>query len=243
MLGPDWSPGASRLAAVGAGAGPQGRRHWLVVLARWPSPGRCKRRLAAGLGPEGTVLAARIQARLLRHTLAVARAASPELGYELVLAVDGLGPGGRRRWGQQLGVAHLGDQGPGGLGVRMQRQWQRAFGAGAQQVVLIGTDLPDLAGADLAAAFGALETGPLVLGPALDGGYWLIGLQRRGFHRAGAALMAGQPWGTDQVLQACLAAASQRGLAATLLRTQGDLDRRADLAPWLECPSPARLLL
>ena len=212
-----------------------------MVLARWPAPGRCKRRLAAGLGPSGAVLAARIQARLLGHTLAVARAASSELGFELVLAVDGLGPAARRRWGQQLGVAHLGDQGPGGLGVRMQRQWQRAFGAGAEQVVLIGTDLPDLAGADLAAAFGALEAGPLVLGPALDGGYWLIGLQRRGFQQAGAALMAGQPWGTDLVLAGCLAAARKRGLEASLLRHQADLDRRADLAPWLECPAPARL--
>jgi len=210
----------------------------LVVLARWPAPGRCKRRLAAGLGPTGAVLAARIQTRLLGHTLAVARAAGAELGFERVLAVDGLGPGARRRWGQQLGVAHLCDQGPGGLGLRMQRQWQRAFGAGAEQVVLIGTDLPDLAGADLAAAFGALDAGPLVLGPALDGGYWLIGLNRGGFHQAGAALMAGQPWGTAAVLEGCLQAARQRGLAAQLLRCQSDLDRRVDLAPWLDCPSP-----
>ena len=184
------------------------------------------------------MLAARIQARLLRHTLAVARAVSPELGFDLVLAVDGLGPGARRRWGQQLGVAHLCAQGPGNLGLRMQRQWQRAFGAGADQVVLIGTDLPDLAGADLAAAFRALDAGPLVLGPALDGGYWLIGLNRGGFHQAGAALMAGQPWGTAAVLEGCLQAARQLGLAAQLLRCQGDLDRRADLAPWLDCASP-----
>jgi glycosyltransferase A (GT-A) superfamily protein (DUF2064 family) len=156
-----------------------------------------------------------------------------------VLAVDGLGPGARRRWGQQLGVDHLCDQGPGGLGVRMQRQWQRAFGAGAEQVVLIGTDLPYLAAADLASAFGALGAGPLVLGPAQDGGYWLIGLNRSGFGRAGAALMEGQPWGTAAVLECCLRAASRRGLAAQLLRCQSDLDRRADLAPWLDCASPA----
>ena len=233
-MGPDWPQGPARRGASNPRGGPVGPRRCLVVLARWPSPGRCKRRLATGLGPGGTVLAARIQTRLLRHTVAVARAASPELGFDLVLAVDGLGPGARRRWGQQLGVAHLGDQGPGTLGLRMQRQWQRAFGAGAEQVVLVGTDLPDLAGADLAAAFRALDAGPLVLGPALDGGYWLIGLNRGGFHQAGAALMAGQPWGTAAVLEGCLQAARQRGLAAQLLRCQGDLDRRADLAPWLE---------
>ena len=239
-MGPNRLQGRARRGATGPRGGPVGRRRCLVVLARWPSPGRCKRRLAAGLGCGGTVLAARIQARLLRHTLAVAQAASSELGFGLVLAVDGLGPGARRRWGQQLGVDHLCDQGPGGLGVRMQRQWQRAFGAGADQVVLIGTDLPDLAGADLAAAFRGLDGGPLVLGPAQDGGYWLIGLNRPGFARAGAALMVGQPWGTAAVFEGCLRAAGQRGLAAQLLRCQSDLDRRADLAPWLDCASPAR---
>ena len=215
-------------------------------MARWPSPGRCKRRLAAGLGPgpAAAVLAARIQARLLGHTLAVARAARALLGFELVLAVDGLGAGARRRWGRQLGAGPLTPrgQGPGGLGLRMQRQWQQAFGAGAEQVVLIGTDLPELAVADLVAAFGALDAGPLVLGPASDGGYWLIGLNRPGFQRAGPALMAGQPWGTDLVLNRCLEAARRRGLRAHLLRDQADLDRRPDLAPWLEAHSPTRLL-
>jgi len=104
-MGPNRPQAPARRTMSAPRAGPVGGRRCLVVLARWPSPGRYKRRLAAGLGPGGTVLAARIQARLRRHTLAVAQAASPELGGGLVLAVDGLGPGARRRWGQQLGVA------------------------------------------------------------------------------------------------------------------------------------------
>ena len=253
-LGPGRLVAASPLgpASLHGQASPLGRDsplnqpRWLVVMARWPSPGRCKRRLAAGLGPgpDAAVRAAQIQARLLGHTLAVARAARAQLGLELVLAVDGLGARARRRWGQHLALGQPAPQGqgPGGLGLRMQRQWQRAFGAGAAQVVLIGTDLPDLAVADLVAAFGALDAGPLVLGPALDGGYWLIGLNRSGFHQAGPALTAGQPWGTDRVLNSCLEAARQRGLSAHLLRHQADLDRRADLAPWLEAHSPTRWL-
>ena len=67
---------------------------------------------------------------------------------------------------------------------------------------------------------------------AADGGYWLIGLNRDGFVRAGARLMAGMPWGGPQVLERTLAAAEALGLEAGLLRRQSDLDQRADLAPW-----------
>ena len=93
----------------------------LVVLARWPAPGRCKRRLASSLGAEA---AARVQARLTGHTLAVARQLARQLGIELVLAVDGLAPRAARRLGDQLGVGRIVLQGGGGLGVRMQRQFR-----------------------------------------------------------------------------------------------------------------------
>jgi len=202
----------------------------LVVLARWPAPGRCKSRLAASCGSAGT--AAAVQHALTLHTLAAARAGAAAAGAEIWLATDGLGPRARRRWGRQLGGVICIGQGGGGLGTRLQRQWRRAFGAGAAQVVLIGSDLPRLEAGDLVAAFTALERSPLVLGPAADGGYWLIGLNRAGLARAGGRLVAGMPWGGSQVLERTLAAAATLGLEATLLRRQADLDQRADLAPW-----------
>jgi glycosyltransferase A (GT-A) superfamily protein (DUF2064 family) len=72
-----------------------------------------------------------------------------------------------------------------------------------------------------------------VLGPASDGGYWLIGLNRSGFSGAGPWLMAGIPWGSDQVLASTLARAQRRQLSPALLRQLSDLDTRADLEPWL----------
>jgi glycosyltransferase A (GT-A) superfamily protein (DUF2064 family) len=66
----------------------------------------------------------------------------------------------------------------------------------------------------------------------LDGGYWLIGLSRDGFRRAGARLTAGIPWGGPQVLNHTLAAAGSLGLECRVLRRQADLDQRGDLAPW-----------
>ena len=110
----------------------------------------------------------------------------------------------------------------------MQRQFLVAQREGAESVVLIGADLPALESADLLQAFALLERQPLVLGPAADGGYWLIG-QRTPFQ---AALMAGIPWGSDQVLASTLVLAEAAGLRVPLLRERGDLDRRQDLLPW-----------
>jgi uncharacterized protein len=192
----------------------------LIVMARWPAPGRCKRRLASSLG---AAAAARIQARLTDHTLAVGR----QLGIELVLAVEGLAPRAARRLGDQLGVGRIVLQGGGGLGARMQRQFQRAANERARRVVLIGSDLPQLERADLVSAFAALDHQEAVLGPACDGGYWLIGLRR-----PEPTLMEGIAWGSEQVLEQTLAALARRGLEPALLPWRRDLDRGEDLGAW-----------
>jgi rSAM/selenodomain-associated transferase 1 len=222
----------------------------LVVMARWPAPGRCKRRLAAGCGP---VRAAAVQARLTAHTLAAAararqriRSADPARRLAVVLAVDGIGPRAARRWGQQLGADRVRRQGRGSLGLRMRRQLLQGRRAGARAVVLIGSDLPGLEAADLLEAFAALERSPLerntpvrtalVLGPARDGGYWLIGVQGRAGQAAPAGLFSGTGaaigWGGPQVLGRTLAAAAAAGLVPRLLAVRADLDRPADLEAW-----------
>jgi rSAM/selenodomain-associated transferase 1 len=211
----------------------------LVVMARWPAPGRCKTRLARHTG---RLAAAQIQRQLTQHSLAVSGRWSQRHQHKLLMAVDGLGARGLRRWQGQLQAlapgVQLGPQGGGNLGCRMQRQLQRAFQAGAERVIVIGTDLPALETSDLDAAAEALLRAPLVLGPARDGGYWLIGLNRSGFRRAGSRLMSGIPWGSDQVLQRSLAAAAARQLQAVLLRQQNDLDEPSDLEDWLRCQLP-----
>ena len=196
----------------------------LIVMARWPAPGRCKRRLAQELG---AARAAQIQARLTVHTLAAAREARQGHGLELVLAVEGLGSRAARRWGQAHGADRTVLQGRGALGLRMQRQFQRAAREGASQVVLIGSDLPQLEASDLSAAFTSLGHRQGVLGPALDGGYWLIGLRR-----PEPELLAGIAWGGAQVLEQTLAAMARRGLEPELLTRRGDLDWARDLLPW-----------
>jgi rSAM/selenodomain-associated transferase 1 len=205
----------------------------LVVIARWPVPGRCKRRLAAGIG-RGR--AAAVQQRLMAHTLAscvaLGDSAGGRLHAEVVVAADPLGPRNAQHWARALGARRGVCQGPGGLGLRMQRQVRRARREGAGQVVLIGSDLPALQPADLQAAFLALEQAPLVLGPASDGGYWLIGLGRGLGAGLGREIFSGMAWGTTTVLEQTLAVARRHGVKPTLLEPHSDLDRAADLQPW-----------
>ena len=209
----------------------------LVVLARWPAPGRCKRRLAASIG--SIARAAAVQRQLTDHTLAVAARAAASCPAQLSLAVDGLGPRASRRWQQQLQASsgcpslQLVPQGSGNLGCRMHGQLRRCFAAGAEQVVLIGTDLPGLEPGDLEQAFAQLNQAPVVLGPACDGGYWLIGFNRDGFLEGSRRLMSGIAWGSDQVLQQSLKQAAELALPVALLRQQSDLDTAASLRPWL----------
>jgi glycosyltransferase A (GT-A) superfamily protein (DUF2064 family) len=231
-------------------------------MARWPAPGRCKRRLAADLGLRR---AAAVQARLTAHGVATARQACGA-GIELLLAGTGLGPRALARWGAGFGVARVVDQGQGSLGLRLRRQLVLARREGISQLVLIGSDLPELEAADLQAAFAALGSGaPLVLGPAVDGGYWLLGLHLAlaaadppvtssggasrwraggGLPSVGGAgagvpaprLFAGadQPiaWGSALVGEQTLRAAAREGLAVTMLAPRADLDRSVDLLRW-----------
>ena len=181
-----------------------GARRTLVVMARWPVSGRCKSRLAAELGP---VRAAAIQGWLTAHTLAVARAL--------------------RRWGAALGCDRVVCQGRGGLGLRLQRIVGGGLRRSGRRLVVIGSDLPGLGSADLLQAFAALERHELVLGPAQDGGYWLIGLRR-----SRPELFCGIDWGGPGVLGQTEEAAAGLGLVAHRLAWRADLDRPADLAPW-----------
>jgi glycosyltransferase A (GT-A) superfamily protein (DUF2064 family) len=109
----------------------------------------------------------------------------------------------------------------------MQRQFAKAFRGGARHVVLIGSDLPLLSAMDINDAFEALNKRDLVIGPALDGGYWLIGLN----HSHGS-LFSGIPWGSNQVLAATTDRAQILGLHPWLLKSRADIDQLQNLNPW-----------
>ena len=114
-------------------------------------------------------------------------------------------------------------QGDGDLGVRLERAVLQSVAAGFTRTLIIGTDCPYLTLADLREAREALASNDLVLGPAEDGGYWLIGL--RNLH---PELFRGIPWSTESVLATTLARAQEARLKVRLLRTLADVDTAAD---------------
>ena len=133
----------------------------IVVMARWPSPGRCKRRLSRDLNHElgladSSERATRIQRQLTQHTAAVVRGLACTMEIEPVLAVSGLGTRAADRWGQQLGLRQVQLQGRGQLGTRLRRQLMHGHRQ-HRPCLVIGTDLPELNPDDLKQAVEQLE--------------------------------------------------------------------------------------
>jgi rSAM/selenodomain-associated transferase 2/rSAM/selenodomain-associated transferase 1 len=195
--------------------------HALGVFARFPEPGRAKTRLIPALGPDG---AAALHDRLVRHTLDTVGAFTRHHHALAAIWVAGAEPARfARHFGTSLPCLAQPD---GDLGTRMltaMRFMLRTARAG----VLIGTDCPDISPGVLAASFDALGDADLVLGPAGDGGYYLIGLRR-----PVPALFEDIEWGTSAVLARTLERAAAMGLRVRLLPTLRDVDEPRDLAVW-----------
>ena len=208
----------------------------IVVMARWPSPGRCKRRLSCDLNhalglSNSSERATRIQRRLTQHTAEVVRGLAGAMEMKPVLAVSGLGPRAATRWGQQLGLGQVRLQGRGQLGTRLRRQLMHGHHQ-HRPCLVIGTDLPELNADDLKQAVEHLEHHDLVLGPASDGGYWLLGIGASLIRRPQHWPLIGIPWGGPTVLEATLEAARRQQLSCALVPQRNDLDHWSDLKPW-----------
>lgn len=190
----------------------------LVVFAKAPLLGRVKSRLAAGIGEEAALA-------FYRETLST-----------VLARLDGGGP-----WRTRLAVTPdevMGDAGlwptetprvpqaGGDLGARMGRFLAEAEPGGP--VVIVGSDIPDITAAHLARAFETLGGHDLVLGPAKDGGYWLVGASRP----PPATLFDGVRWSTEHARADTLRNAA--GTAVALVDELEDVDDPEAYQRWLE---------
>ncbi len=185
------------------------RRKHLIVFARPPRLGRGKRRLAKDVGP---VAAWRFYRTALSALLLRLRR---DARWILWLAVTPDRSAGERGW--PVRARRIG-QGGGDLGQRMARAL-RKFPCGP--AVLIGSDIPGVQPADIAAAFRRLGRNDVVFGPARDGGYWLVGARRTG--ALPRTLFAGVRWSTPHALADTMAGLPP-GTKVGLLATMEDVD-------------------
>ncbi|MEB3359157.1 MAG: TIGR04283 family arsenosugar biosynthesis glycosyltransferase [Synechococcales bacterium] len=194
----------------------------LIIITRYPQVGATKTRLIPALGARG---AAELQRQMAEHTLAQAQQLMAQRSASVEIRYSNGSPSQMAQWlGQQWQYC---PQGEGDLGDRLIRAFTSAAQEGKQRILAIGIDCPELDTARLALALDTLEHHDLVLGPALDGGYYLIGLQR-----PIPDLFQGIDWGTDRVLAQTLAIAHRLGLTVAQLPPLADVDYPDDLPIW-----------
>lgn len=195
----------------------------LVIFAKAPIAGEVKTRLCPPLTPDeaATLHGSFVLDMLERTKLAVVKLQIPFHRYlacapssELVFF----------KIMEERQAVRLLDQTGEDLGQRMHRTFADLFAKGYQHVIIVGTDVPTLPLSVYHEALTILGRSDVVLGPALDGGYYLIGLKQ-----PAEQLFAGVPWSTDQVLAVTQQKAKALGLSVELTTAWRDVDTIADL--------------
>lgn len=188
-------------------------RRALIIFVRKPELGKVKTRLAATIGDEAALAAYRA---MLAHTREVALATDCEryLFYAGAVEADD-------EWDPQHFRKFL--QADGDLGARMRAAFQQVFAEGHDKALIIGSDCLDLRPSHLSFAYRSLAISPVVIGPARDGGYYLLGLREDI-----PALFKGIQWSTDQVLMQTLAVLDALQRSYSLGETLHDIDTEAD---------------
>ncbi len=194
----------------------------LIIFTKYPTPGKVKTRMISALGEKG---AANLHKRLLDFTLNTVQLFSTRQQVDIEIEFVGCGLRKMQRW---LGPAksyakQVGDD----LGKKMNQAFIKGFEQGADKILIIGTDCPEMTVDDLICGFEKLDHADLVLGPAFDGGYYCIGLKA-----PTPQIFNDIAWGSDCVFDQTMAKAAQRGSIVRLLPKHHDIDRPADLDTW-----------
>jgi len=209
----------------------------LVLMTRWHSIYRCKSRLSKEIG---ALQAAKIQEKLTKHTLNVAKGIQEKGLADVKVAIDGIGIKAAKKWAKINKIQTIVTQGPGNLGTKMKKQFLKTYAEKnishqfPNSILLIGTDLPSISQRDVMQAIQTLNHTGMVLGPSNDGGYWLIGLSSKLLNPLCSWPFSTIKWGTDKVLKKTIRLATLNQIDYQLLQTKNDLDNISDLSPWID---------
>lgn len=186
----------------------------LVVFAKEPVPGRVKTRLSASLG---VAKATRIYDCLLRYTLL--EMDSPYFDLRVLKT-----PESRADYFASVAPVVLSDQQGDDLGARLANAFDEAFSLGYRRVIVIGSDCPTLTQEFIQEAFSVMRHKPDIIGPACDGGYYLIGLSA-----PASALFEDIRWSSEDVFDQTLGQATSLQRDLYRLPAQADIDLAEDL--------------
>ena len=191
-------------------------RRALIIFARKPEAGKVKTRLAATLGNDKAL---DIYIKLLEHTRRVAAAATCD---KYVFLTE---PKHDDFWDGFTDEMQQGDT----LGARMQHSFQFLFEKGYNHVLIIGSDCPGLDADIISKGFEELNEADIVIGPATDGGYYLLGMDK--MH---PSLFQNKSWSTGTVFDDTISDINAAGLSFFTLPGLSDVDEEKDIpAAWL----------
>lgn len=186
----------------------------LLIFVKHPEPGKVKTRLAASVGNDKAV---QVYRELLSFTLALTQ----PLSMSKVVYYGNKVPS-QDLW-SDAGYTRKLQEGA-DLGVRMEQAFSWGFSAGYQRIVIIGSDCPHLTTGLLEEAFAKLQADEAVIGPATDGGYYLLGMTR-----LIPGIFSDKHWSTDTVFSATLRDLEQADANYSLLPTLSDIDTLDDI--------------
>ncbi|GMQ23550.1 TIGR04282 family arsenosugar biosynthesis glycosyltransferase [Algoriphagus sp. oki45] len=184
----------------------------LIIFQKNPELGKVKTRLAAGIGDRKAL---QIYLNLIQLTFQEAE----KTGFDVLVFYSSFIPESESRFGYQAFIQKGND-----LGEKMENAFHEVIAMGYSKAIIIGTDCPELSTEILLEAESKLETNEVVIGPAEDGGYYLLGL--KSLH---PELFRSIAWSTGSVLKETLGRARAFRLKSELLVQLSDLDTEEDL--------------
>jgi uncharacterized protein len=209
----------------------------LIIFTRYPVPGKTKTRMIPALGEQG---AADLHSRMTEYTLLNLLTLCHDKSLEIGIYYSGGDRSKMQSWLEPVissflvnhphltinPIAYHAQVGQ-DLGNRMQGAFEDSFRHKIEKMIIIGTDCPDLSQNIIEDAFLALNSYDVVLGPASDGGYYLIGLSQ-----SFSVLFNQIDWGSDRVLVQTKSIIEQEKLSVYDLPVLTDVDRPDDLHIW-----------
>jgi rSAM/selenodomain-associated transferase 1 len=186
----------------------------LMVFTKNPELGNCKTRLASTIGNEAAL---KVYEQLLDYTVAFSSKANAEKYVYYSKNIQN-----NDRWDESIFEKKT--QAEGNLGVKMATAFKENFDQGFEKIIIIGSDCAEIDESDIKNAFQALDESEVVIGPAIDGGYYLLGM--RTFI---PSLFQDKSWSTPDLINETISTLKKQQISFSLLKEKSDIDYEEDL--------------